>query len=341
MTDYVVYMDGSMTEKDQHSFIGVGIYMIDSELDDIKISKSLMFKGNCWSSELETLKVFLNFIEDHGLIHNKKFTFYCDSEETTYVLNNKDDLKLKIKNKFNKRLLGLLDKLDVDGAYWIKGHREEVGNVIVDHLAYDALKEALNQNLEYESITLNEPYFLDSKSVSSRSDLKNLSFNDNKEINELCFNRIHDKENNFKSKADSNHNMESIVLRDMGDFYQGDIQKEEDDFLLNEIVCKDGFLGVVKTISNNVNILKEMKRFKPFYLNFNDSKIYDEVLRIIDVCKHEVDNYTSEQKVEFFKDDLNKSLFTLNKKYEFSVMLANSNVNEKIERKKQKIRMSF
>lgn len=206
----VVYMDSSFFNTDFHkkqlNNVGLGIYMIDSEGNDIKIGKGFSTKKitNATFAEIASLNLFLTHIKNNEIKYNdKKFIIYSDCEDVINILNNKYETEklLKLKDSFIENIKAI----NVEGAYWVKGHSKEKGNLIVDTLAYNALRMNKDNNeADYESININKglnEIFEEVKRCPKRVILTT----PNKDLNLESYERRFKEEHNIIDKKDSTH----------------------------------------------------------------------------------------------------------------------------------------
>lgn len=237
----VVYMDSSFFNTDFHkkqlNNVGLGIYIIDSEGNDIKIGKGFSTKKiiNATYAEIASLNLFLTYIKNNEIKYNdKKFIIYSDCEDVINILNNKYETEklLKLKDTFTENV----KTINVEGAYWVKGHSKEKGNLIVDTLAYNALRMNKDNNeAEYESININKglnEIFEEVKRCPKRVILTT----SNKELNFESYERRFKSEHNVTDKKDSTHyekhlnSIDSVMNKDYANLT---ISFSENRYLIN------------------------------------------------------------------------------------------------------------
>lgn len=253
----VVYMDSSFFNTDFHkkklNNVGLGVYIIDNEGNDIKIGKGFSTKKitNATFAEIASLNLFLNYIKNNEIEYKgKSFIIYSDCEDVINILNNKYESKklLALKDSFKDQV----QSLNIQGAYWVKGHSKEKGNLIVDTLAYNSLRMNKDNNEEeYESININKglnEIFQEVKRCPKNSILTT----PNRELNLESYKRRFKEEHNVIDKKDSTHYEKHLMSIDLvmnKDYKNVTVSFEQDLYLINgKNHSLDNFLKVVDLI---------------------------------------------------------------------------------------------
>ncbi|EPP7233848.1 hypothetical protein ACTOJ1_000763 [Shigella flexneri] len=350
----VVYMDSSFFNTDFHkkqlNNVGLGIYIIDSEGNDIKIGKGFSTKKiiNATYAEIASLNLFLTYIKNNEIKYNdKKFIIYSDCEDVINILNNKYETEklLKLKDTFTENV----KTINVEGAYWVKGHSKEKGNLIVDTLAYNALRMNKDNNeAEYESININKglnEIFEEVKRCPKRVILTT----PNKDLNIESYGRRFKNEHNVTDKKDSTHydkhlnSIDSIMNKDYANLT---ISFSENRYLINgkDYNLKD-FSKVadliIKThsnikhlnLGNQINItidgLENNEEIKNLY---SEAKLFREEIKNL-LANNKFDdgqNMIKKQKEFCEMSDLHDGIFKLEKNKNLTLNFLNNKLKSKI-----------
>lgn len=280
----VVYMDASFSNtsfKHKNLYdIGLGVYMINDEGFDIKIAKGFSSNKITKSSkaEIAALNLFSEYVSRATDYHDKTFIIYSDSEDVVALLNNIDGYsRHSLKPDFIERLKGL----NIQEAYWVKGHAKETGNLTVDTLAYNAMRMSLDNNdTEYESISTNKPLsdiFDDVKRCPKRY----LLSTPNQELNKDAYSRRFKTENNVTDKRDSAEyqDMEKkIKLLKDGDAYTAKISLDDGIFSLNGIPYPEKSLSkIIDFIISDHSRLGDLRRNASVKINFHNIDFIDKI----------------------------------------------------------------
>lgn len=283
----VIYMDASLYEKENNikneKYIGLGIYMVDEYGNDTKICKG--FKTNntklrkSSDAELYNLIILQEYINNHIEYIGKKLIVYADSEDVVKILNNKDSqkdfgLKKKIRDKINN--------LNVVGAYWIKGHRNEKGNNFVDIMAYNAMRKALDNDVEFESISHNKTLGDIFGGGLKRVKRKYWEIVLPKEVNKELYERAFETDKNVTSKVDSDYYKDQIALIINEDHYLAEIGFYNGIYSLNKRAYPDkSFKDLVSILFTNKSILKETyKEDKKIVIKFENENLKEQFYNI-------------------------------------------------------------
>lgn len=333
----VVYMDSSFFNTDFHkkklNNVGLGVYIIDNEGNDIKIGKGFSTKKitNATFAEIASLNLFLNYIKNNEVEYKgKSFIIYSDCEDVINILNNKYESKklLTLKDSFKDQV----QSLNIQGAYWVKGHSKEKGNLIVDTLAYNSLRMNKDNNEEeYESISVNkrlDEIFQEVKRCPKNTILTT----PNRDLNLESYERRFKDEHNVTDKKYSTHyekHLNSINEIMNKDYENITVSLEHNTYLINgknhnlTSFSKVADL-IVKTHSNLKHLgLAEKININIEFLNNNEEiqKLYDEAglfrKKIKDCLTNnkfsEVDNIVKEQKDFSNISPLHEGVFKLEK----------------------------
>lgn len=280
----VVYMDASFSNaafNAKRSYdIGLGVYMIDAEGNDLKIAKGFTSKKITKSNraEIAALNLFCDYVSRSTDYHDKTFVVYSDSEDVVALLNNIDSYsRHSLKPDFIERLKAL----NIQEAYWVKGHAKETGNLTVDTLAYNALRMSLDNNdIEYESISVNKSLsdiFTDVKRCPKRY----LLYTPNAELNTDAYARRFKAEHNVISKRDSleYQDMEKkIKLVKDGDSYAAKISYESGVFSLNGIAYPEkSFSKIIDFIISDHSRLGELRQNALIKISFQNIDFVDKI----------------------------------------------------------------
>lgn len=304
----VVYMDASLykVNKDE-ACIGLGIYMVDKNGNDTKISKGFksekIKKSN--TAELCNLIGFEQYVSNNINYIGKEFIIYADSEQVVDLLNDKDNLKnFGLKKNIRKKI----NDLNIKGAYWVKGHAKEKGNNFVDVLAYNGMREALDNNSDFESITHNkkiDDIFINVRRAEKYYYLENISI---KEFNKELYFRAFEEDKNVTKKFDSDHYQNKNNLIDKEDYYLAEIGGAEDGcYSINEKEYKNASLkNIFENLFLNNTILKEKnKESKNILIKFKDELLSEKFIQIYTDAKilfeenKEIGIYKKESKEKF------------------------------------------
>jgi len=262
----VVYMDASLyLGKDseivgwdkKQNCVGLGIYLIDGSYNDVKIAKG--FKTNKINkadvAELANINLFAQFIENNISYQNKKFIIYADSES---VVRFFDKTIPHIHHVGEKKRVKILESMDVVGAYWVKGHKKERGNNLVDVLSYNSMLTCREKGDDFESIT-NNTRIKDIFDVVKRDNNGYWSTVEPIVINEETYLRAFEEDKNFKTKVESDYYRDKLTVIDNGTHYTAEIKGRESDYIINDKNKEHAsFYGVVKNLFVSLSILKEM-----------------------------------------------------------------------------------
>lgn len=278
----VVYMDASLYRREMHkkqeSYVGLGIYIIDKDNNDIKIGKGFFHKNikNTNVAEITSLNLFVNYVKKHEYFNNKNFIIYSDCEAVVKIINGQDVniAKLGIKKDF----ITSIKDLNIEAAYWIKGHQKEKGNLIVDTLAYNSMRMTLDNKDElFETITTNKhlvEIFDDVKRCPSHKML----LEKNKDLNIQSYNRIYDIEKNYNSKADSQYYKEKLTLIEKNNCYIAEIKGSYGSFTINgKDYSHFNFDQIGSLILTNYSMLREMKLPSEIKIYIEDPVLLDSI----------------------------------------------------------------
>lgn len=280
----VVYMDASFSNaafNAKRSYdIGLGVYMIDAEGNDLKIAKGFTSKKITKSSsaEIAALNFFCDYVSRSTDYHDKTFVIYSDSEDVVALLNNIDNYS---RHSLKPDFIEKLKELNIQEAYWVKGHAKETGNLTVDTLAYNALRMSLDNNdTEYESISVNKSLhdiFDDVKRCPKRY----LLTKPNADLNADAYARRFNIENNVVSKRDSleYQDMEKkIKLVKDGDGYVARIGYEYGVFSLNGVAYPEkSFSKIIDFIISDHSRLGELRRNALIKISFQNVDFVDKI----------------------------------------------------------------
>lgn len=263
----VVYMDASLYlgrdseiagwDKKQNC-VGLGIYLIDEDYNDVKIAKGFKTSkiNKADIAELSNINLFAQFVENNINYQNKKFIIYADSES---VVRFFDKNIPQIHHVSQKKRIKILEAIDVVGAYWVKGHKKERGNNLVDILSYNSMLTCREKGVDFESITKNTK-IKDIFDVVKRDNRGYWSIVEPMVINEETYLRVFEEDKNFKNKVESDYYRDKLTVIDNGTHYIAEIKGNESDYTIND---KDkehaSFYGVIKNLFVSLSILKEMQ----------------------------------------------------------------------------------
>lgn len=260
----VVYMDASLYRKEIHkkqeNYIGLGIYIIDSNNNDIKIGKGFFHNGikNTNIAEIASLNLFMNYVKKHDYFNDKSFIIYSDCEAVIKIINGEDVncAKLGIKKDF----FSSIKDINIEAAYWIKGHQKEKGNLIVDTLAYNAMRMTLDNNdKDFETVT-NNKHLVEIFDDVKRCPSHKMLLEKNKDLNIQSYNRIYEIEKNYNSKVDSQYYKEKLTLIEKDDCYIAEIKGSHGSFSINgKDYSHYNFDQIGSLILTNYSMLREMK----------------------------------------------------------------------------------
>jgi len=280
----VVYMDASFSNAAFNAKrlydIGLGVYMIDAEGNDLKIAKGFTSKKITKSSsaEIAALNFFCDYVSRSTDYQNKTFVVYSDSEDVVALLNNIDGYsRHSLKPDFTEKL----KELNIQEAYWVKGHAKETGNLTVDTLAYNALRMSLDNNdTEYESISVNKALpdiFDDVKRCPKRY----LLTAPNTDLNLDAYARRFKAENNVINKRDSLEYQDmgkKIKLVKDGDGYTARIGCEDGVFSLNGVAYPEKSLNkIIDFIISDHSRLGELGRNALIKISFQNIDFVDKI----------------------------------------------------------------
>jgi ribonuclease HI len=209
----VVYLDGSYGRLNGINSIGVGIFMVNEDGSNLKIANGYSDSKNKSGvlAERQTFIDFVSFVHEAGLHENTDFVIYGDCEPLIEFLNKEEWIHGGILG-FSKEFIEAAKQISIKGAYWVKGHREELGNLVVDSLAINAMRGAMfskkNVNGFYENIPMSTllDNFLKRCPDLVRQEVDEFLFN------QKCFNRHLDTEQNIINKEMSNILPERVKL---------------------------------------------------------------------------------------------------------------------------------
>lgn len=306
----VVYMDASLYEKENENdkYIGLGIYIIDENNNDTKICKGFKTNNNklkkSSDAELYNLIIFQEYINNNIAYMGKKFIVYADSEDVVRILNDK---KCEKDFGFKKKIRDKINNLNVIGAYWVKGHSKEKGNNFVDIMAYNSMKKAVDDQVEFESISHNKA--LGDIFGKGLQRVKNNYWETvlPQDVNKELYDRAFETEKNVIQKIDSDYYKEKIALQINEDNYLAEIGFNNGVYSLNDKEHKDkDFKSLISLIFTNKAILKEMyKNDKKVLIKFKDenlkehfNNIYQEASSIFEEMRN-LGQYKNESKEKF------------------------------------------
>lgn len=273
----VVYMDASFSNaafNTKRSYdIGLGVYMIDAEGNDLKVAKGFTSKKITKSNraEIAALNLFCDYVSRSTDYHDKTFVVYSDSEDVVALLN---DIEGYSRHSLKPDFIERLKDLNIQEAYWVKGHAKETGNLTVDTLAYNALRMSLdNGDTEYESISVNKALpdiFDDVKRCPKRY----LLTTPNTDLNLDAYARRFKTENNVINKRDSleYQDMEKkIKLVKDGDGYAARIGYEDGVFSLNGVAYPEESLNkIIDFIISDHSRLGELRQNAIIKISFQN-----------------------------------------------------------------------
>lgn len=281
----VVYMDASYSQHDNKNFVGLGIYIIDENGMDTKICKGFQPEKNritkASMAELYNVVVLQQYISNNIKYADKKLIVYADCEDVVKLLNDKECQKnFGFKNKIRKQIASL----NIENAYWVKGHAREKGNNFVDIMAYNAMKKALDNGEDFESITHNktlEDIFTDVKRIGNPY----LATVPAHEINKVLYERAFLEKENFVNKIDSSYYKNKIVLIDSQEHHLAEIDiTDKGEYILNnKNYGNKSFKNIIDLVFVNIGILKEMGgERKNVLIKFKDNNLHEEIMPILD-----------------------------------------------------------
>lgn len=320
----VVYMDASLYKKTvgkkSDNNIGLGVYIIDSHGNDVKLCEGFFSEtvNSSDMAELSSLSLFMNHVDENRYYDDKQFVIYSDCEAVIRLLNNPKAHVLGVKKEFKSKI----SALNVEAAYWVKGHQKEIGNLIVDTLAYNGMRECLDNNDEsYKSMSVNKhlvEIFDDLKRCPSGKILQTK----NKELNKHSYNRMFNVENNHRSKIESGHYEKMLSVIKEGDVYVAYVKGTSGSFSINnKFVPEYDFNQVASSLLSDYSLLKELKYNGPLHIYVED---YDLSSQMKELAAEALDIHENKKLIGIYRND--KEEFELLKKNHFAVE------NEFIER---------
>lgn len=284
----VVYMDASFYlgknseiagwDKNQNC-VGLGIYIIDENYDDVKIAKGFKTSkiNKADVAELSNINLFAQFVENNINYQNKKFIIYADSES---VVRFFDKNIPQIHHVSQKKRAKILEAIDVVGAYWVKGHKKERGNNLADVLSYNSMLTCREKRVDFESITKNAQ-IKDVFDVVKRDNRGYWSIVDPAEINKETYLRAFEENKNFTSKVESDYYRDKLTVIDNGAHYTAKIKGSESDYTINDKNEEHAsFHGVIKNLFVSLSILREMQEIniqKKIVIKIEDPELSEKV----------------------------------------------------------------
>ncbi len=323
MKKFVVYLDGSFQFSKEGHKVGSGIYIVGEDLNDIKIAigqKTTKIE-NSLAAEIETLKQFVKYVKNNSGFKDAEFTFYCDCELLVNMLNSCS--RSNPTHRQTGRQVKGLATINIRNAYWVKSHKEELGNLVVDTLAYNAMRNVDNSD-GFLLIQKNADLVGVFEALHRFPKILQETAGDNKQLNELCFNRMMDVENNFLKKSESNHNLNKIRIKDQDGIISAIITgNDKKGFCLNgSRIDSIIFEEVLREIFHDVGILKEMNRYanKKLSIQIEDKTLYLDFEQRMGLASKLIErrldetldkDLVREETIQFMRDRLNKYAFII------------------------------
>ena len=320
----VVYMDASLYKKTvgkkSDNNIGLGVYIIDSHGNDVKLCEGFFSEkvNSSDMAELSSLSLFMNHVDESRYYDDKQFVIYSDCEAVIRLLNNPKAHVLGVKKEFKSKI----SSLNIAAAYWVKGHQKEMGNLIVDTLAYNGMRECLDNNDEsYKSMSVNK-HLVEIFDDVKRCPSDKILLAKNEDLNKQSYNRMFNVENNHRSKIESGHYEKRLSVIKEGDVYVAYVKGTSGSFSINDkFVPKYDFNQVASSLLSDYSLLKELKYNGPLHIYVED---YDLSSQIKEAAAEALDIHENKKLIGIYRND--KEEFELLKRNHFVVE------NEFIER---------
>lgn len=320
-----IYTDGSFQIIEESYYIGMGLYIIHPDFNDIKIARAeQVFNKSHMSSayaEMQAIHSLLQYLYMESQYYiGKTIYLYADSEKVVQVLNDPQSYGNIFKNKYTN----FLKELNIK-AYWVKGHLSEKGNFIVDSLAYNiihTLSKDINENTVIHKNTALSKIF----SPLLRTSPFYASPTNYIDFNKATHQRYMDSVNNNLCKFESQYFQEKIFLNKSENnewhiVIEGNMN--DDSFSVvdydNDKLQDRTLIDIIKEITGNVNLVIESKKDKTVHSNitlyFTDNEIVDEIQNRLNLIKSLKDNNRGLDIEKFLKKDrLNRVLTAFFKK---------------------------
>lgn len=329
----VVYMDASLYKKTvgkkNDNNIGLGVYIIDSHGNDVKLCEGFFSEKVNTSdlAELSSLNLFMRHVDENRYYDDKQFVVYSDCESVIRLLNNPKSHVLGVKKEFKEKIADL----NIEAAYWVKGHQKEIGNLIVDTLAYNGMRECLdNHDASYKSVNINK-HLVDIFEDVKRCPSDKILQGGNNDLNKLSYNRMFNVKNNHRSKIESGHYEKRLSVIKEDDVYVAHIKGSPGSFSVNDKSVPDyDFNQIASLLLSDYSLLKELKYKGSLHIYVEDIELSS---KIKEAAVEALDLHENKKLIGIYRND--KEQFELLKKEHFVIeneFLGRNDINHGVYR---------